>query len=155
MQNDYSPRSMGVKVVNSLVIFALWIFPWSFSCSCNCVVPISVEGVTYSQSLESIFMEDITCTLQRVSMYLLFELYCTYRNMLSIRRKKFHQIMMCVKIPTINYSGLDSWRLNQYGLLSNTEPNYLLSSRSLDPYSANLGGHRDPYTKPQLRKCPF
>lgn len=60
---------------------------------------LSLEVVFLSQSVEPIFMEDVTCTLQSISMKPSLKLRCAHRNGLIISRKFFHQIVQALNTP--------------------------------------------------------
>lgn len=90
-----------------------------------------------SPSIQPIFL-DVTKSFDVAVSYLylaffvllLCIIHCTCENDLIIIIT-FHQIVLCLNMPKINYSGSDSRSLNQYWLLGLIDLNHLLAfSRS-------------------------
>ena len=92
------------------------------------------------QSIESISMEGVTCTLQRVlrqshrsrfsllcsSGRFMYALRCTWDSV-HYHQNKFHQIVICLNMPKKNHLELDSRNLKQHWLHIRVEPNCLLT----------------------------
>lgn len=98
-------------------------------------------AVFLSQSTELMKpMKDVTHTLQRVSIKPCLELCCAPGNGLIITRRIFHQLVLGLNAPKINYSGSDFRSFNQLQLLSHDELNWLLP---VDCYSDGPGVFRD------------
>lgn len=63
---------------------------------------------------------------------------------MSYHQENFHQTLLCLKMPKINYLGTDSQSLNQCWLLSHVEPSYHLAP--MNHYSAGHGNCRDSHS---------
>lgn len=61
-----------------------------------------LESVTYSQYMEPIFMEDVTCTLKDFSVVCLKDSLYTWDSV-NYHQGNFHQIILCLHVSKINY----------------------------------------------------
>lgn len=107
---SYLPRRLGVKVVNSLVTFSLFVWPRK-----HYIIP---QSLIISLSIKRTYLlEDFRCTYKEfgcshAQCYLAFLVpqgeLCIMYTVLSHHQETFHQIVLGLNISTINYSGLDS-----------------------------------------------
>lgn len=66
-----------------------------------------LEGVTWSQSVASIIIEDVICTLQRVLVQSYLKLYCVH-GIEQIIAEKFFIKLYCLNVPKVLYVGPES-----------------------------------------------
>jgi hypothetical protein len=66
-------------------------------------------GITCHQSIEYIFMEDVTITLQSFEVVILS--FIVHTGLSNYHQENFHQIAVCLNMPKINYSGSELIRL--------------------------------------------
>lgn len=138
----FPPRRLGTELINIQVTSVLVVCPHLTSSPDLYLEPVypswstiplssrSLQVASFtlsltSQSMESIIIEDVTCTLQ--------EFWCSYAFSFAEHRKHIHHqqtffqiILYLNKLPSVRLL-----ILSQHQLLNHVEPNFLLASPGL------------------------